>query len=527
MKILFFLILAYCYSAICHANDLDSELIAKYPLGANARDFSNNGNNGTLNNAVAVTDRNGASGKATHFETKNNTYGNLKVPLNINPAKVPQLTIAFWIKFDRLLGSLHVLSMGDENKQRSLSTQLEDGYPVWRLGCGKRGEVCGSRITSDWTFVAVVYDQPNGAVRLIINNEVFSSRTEIRDSKLNPVFGNFPGSIDDIRIYKRILSLSEIEEIYGSEIDVNAKKYAIIERKDFRKEKELKEKNDLDSLRSRIVVAKDLDIYDPEKYGYKIDFLNVGDSLQIIEMKDDRAIVSYKDKKKGSVGYNSLYKYTRYIDESGLKRKVSFLLDEIFDYKKLRSWIIIGTLAVLLVLVFRFFEEIDNLFMWFKKDKTAQASGGKNDAVVKEHKPSVFSKLFPINGFRTWPLYIGVIIAVLILVTMLFDRHEAEWFLNKGISLIPNHYEVPVHWVLWGGTIFVLIMTIILLIESLTIAGPIGGTLRFIFLLFVNFIMLIIAFYLFLLFLIICAVIIGLFLLSSLGSRRRYRYTEY
>lgn len=523
---LLIVLLFTCSALVGQTDSLEVGLLANFPLGPDARDVSGKGNNASTWAVKQADDRYASPGKATHFETRNNVYGNLKTSLNLNPAESPQVTITLWVKFDQLSASLPVISMGDNKKFRALGTERDDDNPVWRLGCGGRGEILGPMITADWTFVAVVYDQPNNAARLVVNNEVFASRTSMRSGKEFTVFGNFSGTVDEIRVYNRVLSLKELEALYGSPINQNAGDYPIVVREDYKKEKALKQRAELDSLRSRIVLSSKLNIYDSETHKSKIDFLVSGDSLQIVEIRDGDAIVSFKDGRKGAVDLGDLYDYTRSTGETGIQRRISIALTELFDFTSLKSWIIVGLLLVFLIIAFRFFYKTDDFFMRMKKDKVTLASGGKADATMLEHKPSVLSRIFPLKRFRKWPLYIGALIATIVLGSFLLDKHEAEWFVNKGIALIPKGYDVAVHWILWSGMILTLFLAIMLIVESYTIAGPLGGTLRVVYLLLVNFVMLVVTFYLFILVLIILAVMFGLFLLSAAGSGTKYRCTR-
>lgn len=508
------------------SDSLQIDLVAHYPMGRDAHDVSVGNHHGTYNAVISIADRHGEAGKATHFEKSKNGFGNFIIPLDLNPSEYSELTVTFWVKPDQLSLVSDLFVMGDTKLYRSLSTSREDNNLVWRMGCGKKGEIIGSRVTAGWSFIAMVYDQTNEAARLIVNNSVYTGRTSLKSSKQKSILGNFQGAVDDVRIYKRILKLSELEALSGAEIDQNANDYPIIIRGNYKKEKSLAERSELDSLRTRIVIVEELNIYDPETKKTKIDFLSNGDTVRIVEMRDDWAIVEFKHAIKGSVSYDNLYDYTRSENETGIARRISNTLTELFNFTKLKSWIIVGLLLVLLFLAFKFFYKIDDFFMRMKKDKTVEASGGKANASVAEHKPSVLARIFPLSRFRKWPLYIGAIIAVIVLGSLLIDKQESEWFFNKGISIIPLNYDATVHWILWGGMILILFMFITLLLESITIAGPVWGAIRVVYLLLVNLIMMIVTFYLFILVLIILAVMFGLFLLSSAGSGNKYRCTR-
>ena len=82
-----------------------------------------------------------------------------------------------------------------------------------------------------WTHIAASFDDSANQVRLYLNGRLVTESTETRDMESNTVdlfIGNnntrccdgpiyYRGSIDDIRIYNRILGAAEIADLYSEQ----------------------------------------------------------------------------------------------------------------------------------------------------------------------------------------------------------------------------------------------------------------------------------------------------------------------
>ena len=84
---------------------------------------------------------------------------------------------------------------------------------------------------NDWNFVAAVYDQSSGARRIYVNGAMVAERTDppitLTDSIADLAIGGhlasptslvtaFPGLIDEVEIFNRALSASEIRSIFDA-----------------------------------------------------------------------------------------------------------------------------------------------------------------------------------------------------------------------------------------------------------------------------------------------------------------------
>lgn len=203
-------------------SSLDQGLEAYFSFDGNANDMSGNGRDGAVSGAILAVDRNGTENSAYNFNGIDNS---ISVPLNINPSVYPQLTLTAWVKVDSEDPIRQVISHDDGGFDRSLGIDFRGGGNGWSTFRGETQSVLGffPVKVNEWIFIAAVYDQSEGQVKLYVNDQFIQGdgrHGEGWDSLLigsNPNFGEyFSGSIDEIRIYSRALSNEEIKQLYDS-----------------------------------------------------------------------------------------------------------------------------------------------------------------------------------------------------------------------------------------------------------------------------------------------------------------------
>lgn len=197
------------------ADDRGQGLLAAYDLDGDARDSAGGNRHGTLKGTATPTaDRYGAAGKALQFDGRSH----IELPLDINPGVLPQLTFTAWVRADEVGPIRQVMSHDDGGFDRSLGIDHRGGGSGWSAFAGSGGVVGFKPVQKGrWTFVAAVWDQAAGTVRLHIDDEVFERRGQTGGSGFkvnlarNPGFGEFfSGALDDVRFYGRALSRDEI-----------------------------------------------------------------------------------------------------------------------------------------------------------------------------------------------------------------------------------------------------------------------------------------------------------------------------
>jgi len=208
-------------------------LVSWYPFDGNASDASGNGNNGTVTGATLTTDRFGNASKAYSFVA--NSY--ISVPHNSAFNASADMTISAWYK---------TLGSGSPMDYLTIVCKRDDNFGVptsfWDLTIEVASQKMGFFLynsvssfdyqlsqrtvnTSVWQHVVAVIK--NNTTYIYLDGVLDSSSpiTIPRPSNTNPLLigwdrdtaptsESFLGSIDDIRIYSRALSDSEIVTLY-------------------------------------------------------------------------------------------------------------------------------------------------------------------------------------------------------------------------------------------------------------------------------------------------------------------------
>ena len=201
-----------------------SQLLAQ-PSPLVELNFNNNlkDSQGTVKGITAkktrfTTDRYGQANKAIQFDGVN---AFVKVPYNINPSVLPELTVLMWVKADTANKNMCFLSQDDGGFDRTLSVT----ETKWSLYCGIEAILFGPSIKKgEWTFVAATFNQAKSQMTLFINGETTTLSSTNEDGLPyfhlgnNPTFNAyFLGAIDDVRVYNKVLTSGNISKIYKKE----------------------------------------------------------------------------------------------------------------------------------------------------------------------------------------------------------------------------------------------------------------------------------------------------------------------
>ena len=208
-------------------------LVGYWPFNGNANDESGNGNNGTIHGATLTADRFGNINSAYSFNGTNNWIeGNT----TIGNFGLSDFTISCWIV--ALTGSLEETYIG----KRSDGTYGNNWFgaidPPSRIAywdvdadnTGKNHYVIYSNLilnTSNW--YNIVFQREGNNWRLFINGVENATLTTPAIQNINNtapftigarywdtnLTGYFTGKIDDVRMYNRALSSSEITSLYN------------------------------------------------------------------------------------------------------------------------------------------------------------------------------------------------------------------------------------------------------------------------------------------------------------------------
>ena len=234
------------------AANLQNGLVGYWPFNGNANDASGNNNNGTVNGATLTTDRLGNSNEAYSFDGLNDV---INLPLNSGQiANSTNFSIQYWILPDSTVTTPQVVFANWEsvpNVPSLTPVGFFTGYFNNNLGNNiftayENNFGVNDNInfdTSNWNQIIIVYDGNqalanerqkvflNGILQIDNFNCQFCpnnipqtigsifNHTSIGGRYVgyqNTLIDKFKGKIDDIAIYNRALTASEIQQIYNS-----------------------------------------------------------------------------------------------------------------------------------------------------------------------------------------------------------------------------------------------------------------------------------------------------------------------
>ena len=225
--------------------NLQTGLVGYWPFCGNANDESGNGNNGTVTGAILTTDRFGNANSAYNFGQNIQDY--IILPPS-NNYENDNISFSFWInpsQIGQTQGWNTIIKKGDFISAESEAFIFDlkpstNGYDKFEVGYKTACEPAGDgwqknqydlneNLLNNWTNFVVTLDSSNN--QTIYKNGALISQTLI-DGNYNSCTGaeisigsewgqgqplyEFYGSIDDIAIWDRVLSESEIQQLANS-----------------------------------------------------------------------------------------------------------------------------------------------------------------------------------------------------------------------------------------------------------------------------------------------------------------------
>ena len=219
---------------------LNAGLVAYYPFNGNANDESGNGNNGTTNGVTLTTDRFGNSGKAYSFDG-GTAYISVSDSIPLRLANT-DFTLSAWVyetarnsSFCDAILTKRGSGSGDGwlwSVRGELGAIESERLPgrLWYQVCGggePRAVSASVLPLNGWHHLVATYTKADGTIRIYEDGVLDNTTTGIPspnaatsaalhigdDSDGSPY--NFHGKIDDVRIYNRALSSSEVMQLYA------------------------------------------------------------------------------------------------------------------------------------------------------------------------------------------------------------------------------------------------------------------------------------------------------------------------
>jgi hypothetical protein len=225
-------VVVFLFCGITHAG-LSDGLVAYYPFNGNANDESGNGHNGVVNGATLTKDRFGNPSSAFSFNRNGNG-------INLPNSVLNGLNDVSFIAWFKLLDTSDSSLISGANQTTDneflilLFTSDSSSYRKWVTIKGITTNVPFSATISPnlWHQISLIRNGSSGKVDIYFNG-VLDSSAMLPAGLLNissnglilgreqdcvggcfQDFQKFNGIIDDIRIYNRALSASEIQELY-------------------------------------------------------------------------------------------------------------------------------------------------------------------------------------------------------------------------------------------------------------------------------------------------------------------------
>ncbi|HKW30393.1 MAG TPA: FG-GAP-like repeat-containing protein [Verrucomicrobiae bacterium] len=229
------LIIAMAFATSVHAQTfLTNGLVADYPFNGNANDASGNGNNGNVQGATLTTNRFGVPNSAFAFD---GVQSRIQIPENIFGATNPAVTISLWVTTDNgpYTGNPNILEKSGLNGAVIMVIQSNQFMFGAFLSTHALYLAGSPMISNSVTQLVGVYQQGQG-VLLYTNGVLASSVTNIPNLTLwvdtsgyqlvsaigiydwTPApYNGFRGVVDDVRVYTRAFSASEVQQLYQYE----------------------------------------------------------------------------------------------------------------------------------------------------------------------------------------------------------------------------------------------------------------------------------------------------------------------
>jgi len=211
-------------------------LVAYYPMNGNAGDSSGFGNHGTVNSGVtSIADRFSVSNNAYHFDGTANAYITIPSSPALNTANMSNVCVSAWFR----------ISVGGTANYERTIFQFQDAtntnYVVaYDTATSKifyynyNGPSAINNITFSstntltrgvWHHIVLRIDSANNT-QIFVNNVLWGSSTTAVVKPTNPQFiigrhpvvtntWNYFGDMDEIRIYNRYITNTEIAQLYN------------------------------------------------------------------------------------------------------------------------------------------------------------------------------------------------------------------------------------------------------------------------------------------------------------------------
>lgn len=208
--------------------NLSTGLIAYYPFNGNANDATGNGNNGTVTGAMLTSNPQGESNKAYYFS---GSGCSTRIDANINTSTITNaMTLAFWVmRTGNGCISPRVMEFWPGGEATSQLVVSDDHAHQGHFSLSHRVQgglvelISNSFPYNEWVYLVYTND---GVTACLYENGVLEQTKpspgipilagDVAFGRMNhPAWDAFEGKLDEIRLYSRALSQSEVLALYG------------------------------------------------------------------------------------------------------------------------------------------------------------------------------------------------------------------------------------------------------------------------------------------------------------------------
>ncbi len=421
--------------------DLEKGLIGFYSFDDKATDGSGNENHGEIDGVSREKD---VSGERNGSYRWNDDGDNIKLPIDINIGALPTVSMCAWVYPQSSSGQIIVISNDDRGGDRKIFAAKSGKKWIWACSDGKGGFIGKTPMEArKWVFLVATYNENTKSASIYVDGVKTTGKTTMDMGAAftligaNP-YGNddFEALIDEVRIYDRILSKSEIDAL--------------------RNLKPIVENNEKKEKTYYYLVKQDnlLVRSQPTAEAKSIGKVNIIDTLRF---KEEVPSIGGKWNEwlkieiDGKTGYVQLKYLHRTSVEEESKSELEKTMDKYVNWGKWQFWV-----AMIVMLVIGFvgsfqFAGIDRLLGRITRNDTYDGN----------------IAFFPLAAALT-----GVLMAIL----MVIWQDGIEYYLSN-FSLWPSGYGFSA-WAVWVLLVANAIVFVIMFIESLTCGNIIHGLLR-------------------------------------------------
>ncbi len=227
------------------AQSLSDSLKGWWTFTSNALDSSGNGNDGTVYGATLTKDRFDHVNRAYHFD--GSSYINFGTDASLKPI---DHSVVFWFKYSD--SSKIQVMLGNSNSlsgEWGINCWYVAGYGLrYNMGAGANDHVSfvenpKSFADGQWHMYAITYSETTDKMSMYVDGKFYSNQngtgtkggvgasetvqyytnepwvagasSQYFTSTPNSGPNYFTGDLDDIRIYSRAITASEVQELYG------------------------------------------------------------------------------------------------------------------------------------------------------------------------------------------------------------------------------------------------------------------------------------------------------------------------